>query len=601
MSIRKYDQEIRLLDHLSLAELASVSANVTGFGQLYVKSSDNNLYFKRSGNNGEVTFQPGSINLSALSALLFTTGDFVYYNGTTLTTTQGDAMRTLLGLGTGNSPTFTNLNTTGNVTVNGNLTVLGTMTTVNAQTVDVTSNTITLNNGEVGAGVTAGVSGVIIDRGSLPNYEFLFEESTQTIMIGKVGNLQPVATRQLDAAMNDNSLIFWDSASNSIFSATKTAANGLFYDNSGDTGILNISNTILNVTGNLATFANGVTVSGGSLTLSSLNTDTVYSTQNVLILDSSNVVHEVSLTNLLSWGNTFTTTTQTSDAITQGTVHLFRSGSNAAAFNTDYGVNMSNYATLTNLSSYFNKTVDNSDAITQGTVHLFRSGSNAAALNTDYGFDISQYSSTTSIQSWVTGHNYFSTTTQNSDAITQGTTHLFRSGTTTTALFNDYGFDVSSISTNGFTSLTDGTTTVTASMSGESIQFIGSGATITAAAPSAGLKTITISVDSDKQYSMAIVTGVNYAVIGPQNTFLSVILDYIYVSGTTYQEGTARGLWNGTIFNMNHDYQNNLVVGAAEDFVVTSLNNDSAGTRFQLNNAGTSGTLRWKVKYITNA
>jgi hypothetical protein len=53
-----------------------------------------------------------------------------------------------------------------------------------------------LNYGEPGAGVTAGTSGIEIDRGSLPNYYFIFDETTDTFRIGELGDTQAVATRE---------------------------------------------------------------------------------------------------------------------------------------------------------------------------------------------------------------------------------------------------------------------------------------------------------------------------------------------------------------------------------------------------------------------
>lgn len=50
--------------------------------------------------------------------------------------------------------------------INGNLTVTGTTTTVNTTNLDIADATITLNDGEGGAGITAGFAGINIDRGS---------------------------------------------------------------------------------------------------------------------------------------------------------------------------------------------------------------------------------------------------------------------------------------------------------------------------------------------------------------------------------------------------------------------------------------------------
>ena len=68
-----------------------------------------------------------------------------------------------------------------NTVVDGNLTILGTTTSVESQDTLITDRFITLNAGELGAGVTLGSpasAGVEIDRGSLPNTSLRWNEST---------------------------------------------------------------------------------------------------------------------------------------------------------------------------------------------------------------------------------------------------------------------------------------------------------------------------------------------------------------------------------------------------------------------------------------
>ena len=56
-------------------------------------------------------------------------------------------------------------NGNGTVIISGNLTVTGTQTTVNTTDTNLEDNTIVLNNGETGNGVTPGTSGISVDRG----------------------------------------------------------------------------------------------------------------------------------------------------------------------------------------------------------------------------------------------------------------------------------------------------------------------------------------------------------------------------------------------------------------------------------------------------
>lgn len=70
------------------------------------------------------------------------------------------------------------------LTVLGNLIVQGTTTSIETTNTTITDNIITLNNGEVGAGVTAGTSGIEIDRGSEANKTFVWDDSVDKWTIG---------------------------------------------------------------------------------------------------------------------------------------------------------------------------------------------------------------------------------------------------------------------------------------------------------------------------------------------------------------------------------------------------------------------------------
>lgn len=104
--------------------------------------------------------------------------------------------------------TFNNITASGNILVNnsatimgdtiiaGNLVVSGNSTIISTNIVDIKDNIILINSGETGPGVTANLSGLEIDRGSLPNYELVFQESSELFKVGMIGNLQAVATRE---------------------------------------------------------------------------------------------------------------------------------------------------------------------------------------------------------------------------------------------------------------------------------------------------------------------------------------------------------------------------------------------------------------------
>ena len=71
----------------------------------------------------------------------------------------------------------------GTTIVTGDLNVLGTTTTVSSVNLNVANNLILINDGEVGAGVTLILSGIEIDRGSLPNAQIIWDESAQSFIL----------------------------------------------------------------------------------------------------------------------------------------------------------------------------------------------------------------------------------------------------------------------------------------------------------------------------------------------------------------------------------------------------------------------------------
>jgi len=96
----------------------------------------------------------------------------------------------------------------GNFSITGDLTVQGTQFISNTETVEVSDNTILINAGESSAGVSAGYAGVEIDRGSLPNYMFVFHEGQNHFEVGISGSLQDVALRE--ETPTDKHVVYWD-------------------------------------------------------------------------------------------------------------------------------------------------------------------------------------------------------------------------------------------------------------------------------------------------------------------------------------------------------------------------------------------------------
>jgi len=77
----------------------------------------------------------------------------------------------------------------GDVKVTGNLVVVGESLFVNTTDLTVQDNIITLNKGELGAGVSKNYSGIEIDRGSLVKTAFVYDESTRSWEIAEGNSL----------------------------------------------------------------------------------------------------------------------------------------------------------------------------------------------------------------------------------------------------------------------------------------------------------------------------------------------------------------------------------------------------------------------------
>ena len=70
------------------------------------------------------------------------------------------------------------------VIIAGNLTITGDATQLETTNTAITDNVIILNQGETGAGVTLGTSGIEIERGTQPNKTFVWNEATDKWTLG---------------------------------------------------------------------------------------------------------------------------------------------------------------------------------------------------------------------------------------------------------------------------------------------------------------------------------------------------------------------------------------------------------------------------------
>lgn len=99
-----------------------------------------------------------------------------------------------------------------NITIKGNVTQEGSSFITKAETVEVSDNILLLNRGEVGSGVTKGISGIQVDRGAIADYQFIFDESDDRFKVGVEGDLWPVMLRNNESDLSDKFFLSWDAS-----------------------------------------------------------------------------------------------------------------------------------------------------------------------------------------------------------------------------------------------------------------------------------------------------------------------------------------------------------------------------------------------------
>lgn len=127
--------------------------------------------------------------------------------------------------------------TLNNITIKGNVTQEGKSFITEAETVEVRDNTLLLNRGETGAGVSREFAGIEIDRGSEPKYQILFDESDDRFKVGKEGDLWCVTLRDDEADMEDGMFTTWDASTKRLKTTNIVPANrNITFANGKDDG-----------------------------------------------------------------------------------------------------------------------------------------------------------------------------------------------------------------------------------------------------------------------------------------------------------------------------------------------------------------------------
>lgn len=130
---------------------------------------------------GGVPFKFASITSAEQLSIGAQNGDVIYNTTTSrLQMYQGSEWKDV----NGNVDATTGISNFNDIVVAGNLTVQGTTTTIDTANTTIKDNVIVLNQGELGAGVTLGTSGIEIERGSSANKTLVWNESVDKWTIG---------------------------------------------------------------------------------------------------------------------------------------------------------------------------------------------------------------------------------------------------------------------------------------------------------------------------------------------------------------------------------------------------------------------------------
>lgn len=116
-----------------------------------------------------------------------------------------------------------------NITIKGNVTQEGSSFITKAETVEVSDNILLLNRGEVGSGVTKGISGIQVDRGALTDYQFIFDESDDRFKVGVEGDLWPVMLRNNESDLSDKFFLSWDASLKRAVTTNVVPETGLLF------------------------------------------------------------------------------------------------------------------------------------------------------------------------------------------------------------------------------------------------------------------------------------------------------------------------------------------------------------------------------------
>ena len=171
-----------------------LAGNTLYLGDTPILGTDADTVVIKTDENQHLSLQTSGIGTTALTSAkevsVITTG----MNADVVLQASGSGAKVRIG---SESPVEVtgSVNVSGDITISGNATINGTQSVINSTIVQVTDNIIVLNHGEVGHGVTAGTSGIRVDRGEEVDFLFVFDEIDDRFKVGTHGNLETVASQ----------------------------------------------------------------------------------------------------------------------------------------------------------------------------------------------------------------------------------------------------------------------------------------------------------------------------------------------------------------------------------------------------------------------
>ena len=236
-------------------------------------------------------------DLTTLANITHSDGVFIVSDGTQWVSESGATARTSLGLGTGDSPTFTGLTTTGSVTIQGNLDVQGEFLNTTAEVIVVDDAFVQLNTGnsEVDAGI-------IVNTTDTDDARLFYDVSTNRWVLGENQSYDEILTQTSTDTITNKSI---DGGSNTLTNIPNSAFSNSSITVSDGTNTTDVSlgGTITFTGGTGLTLTEGSGTITGSLDFGEFDTDNITEGSTNLFFTNTRADARIALANIEDLAN----------------------------------------------------------------------------------------------------------------------------------------------------------------------------------------------------------------------------------------------------------------------------------------------------------